>query len=222
MGTDAFFPSSQQVDGSPMCHFSGDADRNNPRSSSCRPVDREGHWLSRDSRYARVNPHSDPFAGIVGSGSALQSVFEQVRAAAPTDCPVLIEGETGTGKELIARAIHEFSARRNSNLVQVNCASIPRDLMESDLFGHEKGAFTGAIAQKLGRFELAHNGTLFLDEVGDLPLDLQPKLLRAIQEQEFERLGSTHTRRVNVRLVAATNRGLTQLVQAGGFRSDLY
>jgi formate hydrogenlyase transcriptional activator len=149
-------------------------------------------------------------------------VRNQVLAAAPTDCTVLIEGETGTGKELIARAIHNYSARRNAKLVTVNCAAIPRDLMESDLFGHEKGAFTGALAQKIGRFELAHNGTLFLDEIGDLPLGLQPKLLRALQEQEFERLGSTQTRRVNVRVVAATNQGLAQLVQEGGFRSDLY
>jgi formate hydrogenlyase transcriptional activator len=171
---------------------------------------------------ARISPLDDPFAGIVGSGAALQFVLNEVRAAGPTDCTVLVEGETGTGKELIARAIHNCSSRRAGRLVRVNCASIPRDLMESDLFGHEMGAFTGAIAQKVGRFEMAHNGTLFLDEVGDLPLDLQPKLLRAIQEQEFERLGSSQTRRVNVRLVAATNRGLAKMVEAGLFRSDLY
>jgi formate hydrogenlyase transcriptional activator len=175
-----------------------------------------------DPPHAEIDSRADDFMGIVGSGGALQFVLNQVRAAAPTDCPVLIEGETGTGKELIARAIHKYSARRNSNLVCVNCAAIPRDLMESDLFGHEKGAFTGAVAQKTGRFELAHNGTLFLDEVGDLPLELQPKLLRALQEQEFERLGSTQTRHVNVRLVAATNQSLEQLVHERRFRSDLY
>ena len=205
-----------------MCYFSDPVDLEDPRRSSFQSADREGNGLSCDPPHAQIDPCTDAFSGIVGSGQALQFVLNQVRAAAPTDCTVLIEGETGTGKEPIARAIHKYSARRGGNLVQVNCASIPRDLMESDLFGHEKGAFTGAIAQKLGRFELAHNGTLFLDEVGDLPLDLQPKLLRVLQEQEFERLGSTRTRRMNVRLVAATNRGLAQLVQEGRFRSDLY
>ena len=187
-----------------------------------RPVDQPKARQGCHQSPAHSGSCADPFEGIVGSGQAMQFVRSQVLAVAPTDCTVLIEGETGTGKELIARAIHNHSERRNANLVPVNCASIPRDLMESDLFGHEKGAFTGAIAQKIGRFELAHNGTLFLDEVGDLPLELQPKLLRVLQEQEFERLGSTQTRRANVRVVAATNQRLAQLVEEGGFRSDLY
>jgi formate hydrogenlyase transcriptional activator len=222
MGTHAVVTSNKQGDGSQRYCFSSPVDSQDPRRSSFQLADRDENRLSCDPPHAQMDPCADAFSDIVGSGKAMQSVLKQVRAAAPTDCTVLIEGETGTGKELIARAIHKYSARRGGNLVQVNCASIPRELMESDLFGHEKGAFTGAIAQKLGRFELAHNGTLFLDEVGDLALDLQPKLLRALQEQEFERLGSTRTRRVNVRLVAATNRGLAQLVQEGRFRSDLY
>jgi formate hydrogenlyase transcriptional activator len=145
-----------------------------------------------------------------------------VQTVAPTDSTVLIEGETGTGKELIARAIHNLSARRERTLVKVNCAAIPMGLLESELFGHEKGAFTGAIAQRIGRFELANGGTLFLDEVGDIPLELQPKLLRVLQEHEFERLGSTKTMRVDVRMVAATNADLTQKVTNNQFRSDLY
>jgi formate hydrogenlyase transcriptional activator len=149
-------------------------------------------------------------------------VLAQVEVVVPTDATVLIQGETGTGKELIARAIHQRSTRRDHPFVTVNCASIPSGLLESELFGHERGAFTGAIAQKLGRFELAHQGTLFLDEIGDIPLDLQPKLLRVLQEQAFERLGSPRTRRVDVRLVAATNRELVQMVEAGTFREDLY
>jgi transcriptional regulator with GAF, ATPase, and Fis domain len=152
----------------------------------------------------------------------LESVLEQVERVAPTDSTVLIQGETGTGKELISRAIHNISSRCGRAFVKLNCAAIPLDLLESELFGHEKGAFTGAIAQKIGRFELADKGTLFLDEVGDIPPALQPKLLRVLQEQEFERLGSTRTHHVDVRLVAATNRDLTEMVRRGEFRVDLY
>ena len=149
-------------------------------------------------------------------------MLKEVETVAPTDSTVLIRGETGTGKELIARALHELSPRRERTFVKINCAAIPTGLLESELFGHEKGAFTGAITQKIGRFELAHEGTLFLDEVGDIPPELQPKLLRVLQEQEFERLGSTRTVRVDVRLVAATNRDLGQMAADGQFRSDLY
>ena len=162
------------------------------------------------------------FEEIVGSSAALKNVLKQVAIVAPTDSTVLILGETGTGKELIARAIHNMSARRDHTFVKVNCAAIPLGLLESELFGHEKGAFTGAIARRTGRFEVAHQGTLFLDEVGDIPPELQPKLLRVLQEQEFERLGSTHTIKVNVRLVAATSRNLPAMVEQREFRGDLY
>jgi len=162
------------------------------------------------------------FEQVIGNSPALESVLEQVERVAPTDSTVLIQGETGTGKELIAHAIHNLSSRCGRPFVRLNCAAIPLDLLESELFGHEKGAFTGAIAQKIGRFELADKGTLFLDEVGDLPSALQPKLLRVLQEQEFERLGSTRTHQVDVRLVAATNRNLTEMANRGEFRSDLY
>jgi formate hydrogenlyase transcriptional activator len=162
------------------------------------------------------------FEEIIGNSPALQRVLEQVKHVAPTDSTVLIGGETGTGKELIARAIHNSSSRRGRAYVKLNCAAIPLDLLESELFGHERGAFTGAIAQKTGRFELADKGTLFLDEVGDIPPALQPKLLRVLQEQEFERLGSNRTHKVDVRLVAATNRNLAEMVKQGEFRSDLY
>jgi formate hydrogenlyase transcriptional activator len=162
------------------------------------------------------------FEQIIGNSPALESVLEQVEQVAPTDSTVLIQGETGTGKELIARAIHNLSARCGRPFVKLNCAAIPFDLLESELFGHERGAFTGAIAQKVGRFELADKGTLFLDEVGDIPSALQPKLLRVLQEQEFERLGSTRTHQVDVRLVAATNRNLVDMVKRNEFRSDLY
>ena len=162
------------------------------------------------------------FERIVGNSPALEAVLEQVERVAPTDSTVLIQGETGTGKELIAQAIHNVSRRYGRPYVKLNCAAIPFDLLESELFGHERGAFTGAIAQKVGRFELADKGTLFLDEVGDIPLALQPKLLRVLQEQEFERLGSGKTHRVNVRLVAATHRNLTDMVARNQFRSDLY
>ena len=162
------------------------------------------------------------FEQVIGNSPALESVLEQVERVAPTDSTVLIHGETGTGKELIARAIHNLSSRCGRSFVKLNCAAIPLDLLESELFGHEKGAFTGAIAQKVGRFELADRGTLFLDEVGDIPAQLQPKLLRVLQEQEFERLGGTRTHQVNVRLVAATNRDLAEMVKRSEFRSDLY
>jgi len=162
------------------------------------------------------------FEDIIGESSALKRVLHQVETVAPTDSAVLIRGETGTGKELIARAIHDLSGRRGRTFVKVNCAAIPTGLLESELFGHERGAFTGAIAQRIGRFELADGGTLFLDEVGDIPLELQPKLLRVLQEREFERLGSTRTKRVDVRVVAATNRNLEEMVAAGTFRNDLY
>src|SRR5712691_9106953 len=162
------------------------------------------------------------FEEIIGESAALKRILKQVETVAPTDSTALIQGETGTGKELIARAIHNLSKRRERTFVKMNCAAIPTGLLESELFGHERGAFTGAIAQKVGRFELAHQGTLFLDEIGDVPLELQSKLLRVLQEQEFERLGSTRTIRVDVRLVAATNRDLAQLVADKQFRSDLY
>jgi formate hydrogenlyase transcriptional activator len=162
------------------------------------------------------------FEEIVGDSAALKHVLRQVEIVAPTDSTVLIQGETGTGKELVARAIHNLSGRRGRTFVKLNCAAIPTGLLESELFGHEKGAFTGAIAQKIGRFELANGGTLFLDEVGDIPPDLQSKFLRVLQEQEFERLGSTRTIRVDIRLVAATNRDLAEMIAQNQFRSDLY
>src|SRR5579864_7462126 len=162
------------------------------------------------------------FEQVIGNSPALESVLQQVERVAPTDSTVLIEGETGTGKELIAHAIHNASHRCGRAFIKLNCAAIPLDLLESELFGHEKGAFTGAIAQKIGRFEMADKGTLFLDEVGDIPPALQPKLLRVLQEQEFERLGSGRTHKVDVRLVAATNRNLGKMVARGQFRSDLY
>jgi formate hydrogenlyase transcriptional activator len=162
------------------------------------------------------------FEGIVGQSSGLRHVLSLVETVAPSDSTVLLLGETGTGKELIARAIHDRSRRKDRTLVKLNCAAIPTGLLESELFGHERGAFTGAISQKIGRLELAHQGTLFLDEVGDIPFDIQPKLLRALQEREFERLGSTRTQRVDVRLVAATNRDLEKMIDNREFRSDLY
>ena len=162
------------------------------------------------------------FEQIIGNGTALRHVLEQVETVAPSDSTVMLLGETGTGKELIARAIHDRSRRKQRTLVKLNCAAIPTGLLESELFGHEKGAFTGAISQKIGRLELADQGTLFLDEVGDIPIEIQPKLLRALQEREFERLGSTHTRKVNMRLVAATNRDLETMIANKEFRIDLY
>jgi len=171
----------------------------------------------RDARESR-----NGFDGIVGSSKTLRGVLDQIRTVAPTDATVLIEGETGTGKELIAHAIHTQSRRGNRPFVKLNCAAIPLGLLESELFGHEKGAFTGAVGQKIGRFEAANGGTLFLDEIGDIPLELQAKLLRVLQEQEFERLGSTYTHRVDVRVVAATNQDLARLVAEKKFRMDLY
>jgi formate hydrogenlyase transcriptional activator len=162
------------------------------------------------------------FEGIVGRSAPLQRALRELEVVAPTDSGVLILGETGTGKELIAKAIHNLSARRDRPFIKLNCAAIPSGLLESELFGHERGAFTGAIMRKAGRFEVADKGTLFLDEVGDIPLELQPKLLRVLQEREFERLGSTHTQKVDVRVVAATHRNLKQMVEDGEFRSDLY
>jgi formate hydrogenlyase transcriptional activator len=162
------------------------------------------------------------FEQIIGKSAALRGVLEQVERVASTDSTVLIQGETGTGKELIAHAVHNVSPRCGRPYVKLNCAAIPFDLLESELFGHERGAFTGAIAQKIGRFELADTGTLFLDEVGDIPAALQPKLLRVLQEQEFERLGSGRTHHVDVRVVAATNRNLSELVARNEFRNDLY
>jgi len=159
---------------------------------------------------------------IVGRRGGLRPVFAEVEAVAPTNATVLITGETGTGKEVIARAIHELSPRRSRNLVKVNCAAMPAGLLETELFGHERGAFTGAFTSHVGRFALADRGTLFLDEIGDMPLELQPKLLRVLQEREFERVGSTHTTRVDVRVVASTNRDLRQLVRDREFREDLY
>jgi formate hydrogenlyase transcriptional activator len=177
--------------------------------------------------YATVTyPEADPpdrrFKWIIGNSAVLESVLDQVEQVASTDSTVIIEGETGTGKELIAQAIHSSSQRYGRAFIKLSCAAIPLDLLESELFGHEKGAFTGAIAQKIGRFEMADKGTLFLDEVGDIPPALQPKLLRVLQEQEFERLGSGRTHKVDVRLVAATNRNLATMVARGQFRSDLY
>jgi formate hydrogenlyase transcriptional activator len=182
--------------------------------------------LTERDRLERLDDEEVPiqqgFEEIVGSSAALRRVQRQVEVVAPTDATVLILGETGTGKELVARAVHRMSPRRNCPFITLNCAAIPTGLLESELFGYERGAFTGALSQKIGRFEMAHRGTLFLDEVGDIPLDLQPKLLRALQEKSFERLGGTRTIPIDVRLLAATNRNLTQMMGDKLFRSDLY
>src|SRR5580692_2022859 len=177
--------------------------------------------LARFPSYERDDRDRQP-THIVGNSPALEFVLAEVQRVSPTDSTVLILGDTGTGKELIARAIHNLSPRSGCPFIKLNCAAIPFELLESELFGHEKGAFTGAVAQKMGRFEMADTGTLFLDEIGDIPLALQPKLLRVLQEQEFGRLGSGRTHRVNVRLVAATHRDLTQMVKRNEFRADLY
>ncbi len=179
--------------------------------------------LAQEKLYLEDEIRSElDFEGIVGQSSALRHVLNLVETVAPSDSTVLLLGETGTGKELIARAIHERSRRKDRTFVKLNCAAIPTGLLESELFGHERGAFTGAIAQKIGRLELADRGSLFLDEVGDIPVEIQPKLLRALQEREFERLGSNRTQQVDVRLVAATNRDLEQMMENREFRSDLY
>jgi formate hydrogenlyase transcriptional activator len=179
-------------------------------------------YATATATYPQGDRPAQRFERIIGNSPALEAVLGQVEQVAPTDSTVLIEGETGTGKELIANAIHDASQRNGRAFIKLNCAAIPMDLLESELFGHEKGAFTGAIAQKIGRFEMADKGTLFLDEVGDISPASQTKLLRVLQEQEFERLGSGRTHKVNVRLVAATNRNLAKMVARGQFRNDLY
>src|SRR3989441_2008183 len=179
--------------------------------------------LEEENRYLQEEIKSDHnFEEIVGQSRAIKEVFKTIEAVAPAGATVLITGETGTGKELVARALHNLSPRRGKALIKVNCAALPAGLIESELFGHEKGAFTGAIARKIGRFELAHGGTLFLDEIGDLPPELPPKTLRVLQEGEFERIGASHTITVDVRVVAATNRDLARMVAEREFRSDLY
>src|SRR5262245_12666688 len=189
--------------------------KRSPSDQSNKPAEQKSY--SKDRLHSEIS-----FSEVIGQSAPLRRVLKEVETVASTGSTVLIYGETGTGKELIARAIHNLSSRSNRPFVKLNCAAIPSGLLESELFGHEKGAFTGAVTQKIGRFELAHEGTLFLDEVGDLPLELQPKLLRVLQEQEFERLGSTRTTRVDVRIVAATNRDLAQMTETKQFREDLY
>jgi formate hydrogenlyase transcriptional activator len=178
--------------------------------------------LAQEKLYLQEEIRAAEFDGIVGQSSALRQVLQLVETVATSDSTVLLLGETGTGKELVARAIHDRSRRKDRTLVKLNCAAIPTGLLESELFGHERGAFTGAVTQKIGRLELADQGTLFLDEIGDIPLELQPKLLRVLQDGEFERLGSTRTKKVDVRLVAATNRDLDRMIEDRQFRSDLY
>jgi formate hydrogenlyase transcriptional activator len=178
--------------------------------------------LALKSLFEDEVPDEPGFDGIIGRSSALRAVLREIRIVAPTDSTVLIYGETGTGKELIAHAIHQLSPRRSNAFVKLNCAAIPTGLLESELFGHERGAFTGAIGQRIGRFEVANHGTAFLDEIGEIPLELQPKLLRVLQEREFERLGSARTLRTDARLIAATNRNLASMVEDQSFRSDLF
>ncbi|HEY3913165.1 MAG TPA: sigma 54-interacting transcriptional regulator [Verrucomicrobiae bacterium] len=185
-------------------------------------LDAENNPEESDDLCAQTAPAEHTFQGIVGQSTPLKALRDDIKVVAPTNSTVLIQGETGTGKELIARAIHNLSSRRDRPIVRINCAAIPSGLLESEFFGHERGAFTGAVARKIGRFEAAHRGTLFLDEVGDIPLELQPKLLRVLQEQEFERLGSTQTTKVDVRIVAATSLDLRQMVSEKRFRGDLY
>ncbi len=188
-----------------------------------RQIEQLKNQSADDKKYSEDGVHSQiGFSEIVGQSAALRRALKEVETVAPTDSTVIIYGETGTGKELIARVIHNISLRRSNPFVKLNCAAIPTGLLESELFGHEKGAFTGAIAQRIGRFELANRGTMFLDEIGDIPLELQPKLLRVLQEREFERLGSTRTLHTDARLIAATNANLAERVDAKRFRSDLY
>jgi len=191
-------------------------------SSDTKVSARRSNGVRSNFHFDGETPNEAGFEGIVGHSSALRQVLRLIETVATGDSTVLLLGETGTGKELIARAIHNRSRRKDRNLVKLNCAAIPTGLLESELFGHERGAFTGAIAQKVGRVELADRGSLFLDEIGDIPLELQPKLLRVLQEREFERLGSTRTTKVDVRVVAATHRDLEGMVAAKQFRSDLY
>jgi formate hydrogenlyase transcriptional activator len=186
-------------------------------------VSEEKQKLTLEKLYLEDELRSEGrFEEIIGRSESLRRVLDQIATVAPTDSTVLIYGETGSGKELIARAVHNLSVRKSGAFVKLNCAAIPTGLLESEMFGHERGAFTGAISQRIGRFELANRGTIFLDEIGDIPLELQPKLLRVLQEREFERLGSTRTMRSDARLIAATNRDLDQFVAEGKFRSDLY
>jgi formate hydrogenlyase transcriptional activator len=192
-------------------------------AAAFRQITEQKERLAEEKQYLEDELRTEyNFQEIIGESAPLRHTLKQVETVAPTDSTVLVLGETGTGKELLARAIHNLSPRKDHPFIKVNCAAIPLGLLESELFGHERGAFTGAIARKIGRFEVAHEGTLFLDEVGDIPLELQPKLLRVLQEQEFERLGSTRTIRVNVRVVAATSRDLLEMVETREFRSDLY
>jgi formate hydrogenlyase transcriptional activator len=206
-----------------LCHIANQIAIAVENALAYREIESLKNKLNEEKLYLEeeINTSSN-FEEIIGSSQVLRRLLKHVETVAPTDSTVLIQGETGTGKELIARAIHSLSSRRERTLVKLNCAAIPTGLIESELFGHEKGSFTGAIAQRIGRFELAHKGTIFLDEVGELPLELQPKLLRVLQEQEFERLGSARTQRVDVRLIAATNRDLAQMSAENRFRSDLY
>src|SRR6202049_1887580 len=196
-------------------------------ASEASTVDSSASFETEDTKSAKVSLdnyvfHSSGLPTIIGTSAALRSVLDLVRVVAPTDATVLINGETGTGKELIAEAIHKCSGRSNRPFVKVNCAAIPAGLLESELFGHERGAYTGAVARSIGRFERANTGTLFLDEIGDLPLELQPKLLRVIQEQQFERLGSAATIHSDVRLICATHRNLVEMVDERQFRADLF
>lgn len=180
------------------------------------------HGNKNDSSEWSSAERCQNFGGIIGESASLKKVLREVEIVAPTDSTVLILGETGTGKELIAKALHNLSRRSSNNFVKLNCAAIPANLLEAELFGHERGAFTGAVNQRIGRFETAHRGTFFLDEIGDMPLELQPKLLRVLQEQEFERLGSSRTQKADVRLVTATHQNLHNKIEDGEFRRDLY